>query len=80
MPKKEAHTDLWVYELLKEAGLDLDAQGSSIPEVEKALKSASKKGTGKVGRPEFCGAVKDFLIVIEDKASLDNHIYRNDKN
>ncbi len=77
MPKKEATTDLWVYDLLKEAGLDLDPQGSTIPEVEQALKSASKKGTGKAGRPEFCGAVKDFLIVIEDKASLDNHIHRN---
>lgn len=77
MPKKEAHTDLWVYELLKEAGLDLDPQGSTIPEVEQALKTASKKGTGKAGRPEFCGAVKDFLIVIEDKASLDNHIHHN---
>lgn len=77
MKHKEAHTDLWVYELLKEAGLDLDPQGSTIPEVEQALKTASKKGTGKAGRPEFCGAVKDFLIVIEDKASLDNHIHRN---
>ena len=45
MKHKEAHTDLWVYELLKEAGLDLDPQGSTIPEVEQALKTASKKGT-----------------------------------
>lgn len=77
MPRKEASTDLWVYELLKEAGLDLDPQGSTIPEVEQALKSASKKGTGKAGRPEYCGAVKDFLIVIEDKPNLDKHIHRN---
>lgn len=77
MPKKEAATDLWVYDLLKEAGLDLDPQGSTIPEVEQALKSASKKGTGNAGRPEYCGAVKDFLIVIEDKPSLDKHIHRN---
>ncbi len=77
MPKKEASTDLWVYELLKEAGLDLDPQGCTIPEVEQALKSASKKGTGKAGRPEFCGVVKDFLIVIEDKPNLDKHIHRN---
>ena len=77
MPKKEAATDLWVYELLKEAGLDLDPQGSTIPEVEQALKSASKKGTGNAGRPEYCGAVKDFLIVIEDKPNLDKHIHRN---
>lgn len=77
MSKKEASTDLWVYELLKEAGLELDPQGSTIPEVEQALKSASKKGTGKAGRPEYCGAVKDFLIVIEDKPNLDRHIHRN---
>lgn len=77
MSKKEAATDLWVYELLKEAGLDLDPQGSTIPEVEQALKSASKKGTGNAGRPEYCGAVKDFFIVIEDKPNLDKHIHRN---
>lgn len=28
--KKEAATDLWVHDLLKEAGIELDAQGSSI--------------------------------------------------
>ena len=77
MPNKEASTDLWVYGLLKEADLDLDPQGCTIPEVEQALKSASKKGTGKAGRPEFCGVVKDFLIVIEDKPNLDKHIHRN---
>ncbi len=77
MKLNEAHTDLWVYDLLKEAGLDLDPQGSTIPEVEQALKTASKQGTGKAGRPEFCGVVKDFFIVIEDKASLDNHIHCN---
>ena len=72
MKHKEAHTDLWVYELLKEAGLDLDPQGSTIPEVEQALKTASKKGTGKAGRPEFCGAVKDFLIVIDYNDIINN--------
>lgn len=39
--KKEAATDLWVHDLLKEAGIELDAQGSSIKEIDGALKTAS---------------------------------------
>ena len=68
MAKKEVRTDLWVYELLKEAGISLDPQGSSIKELNDALKTASKSGKGNVGFPEYCGVVKDFVIVIEDKA------------
>lgn len=30
MAKKEVKADLWVYELLKQAGINLDAQGSTI--------------------------------------------------
>lgn len=64
---------MWVNDLLKDAGIKLTAQGSDILEIDNALKSASKKGTGNVGFPEYCGVVKDFVIVIEDKASLDKH-------
>lgn len=78
MAKKEVTTDLWVHDLLKEAEIELDAQGSSIKEIDEALKTASKRGTGNVGFPEYVGVVKDFLIVIEDKASLQNHIKRNE--
>lgn len=79
MPKKEASTDLWVYDLLKEAELKLDPQGSKVKEINEALKTASKSGKGNTGFPEYCGVVGDFLLVIEDKASLNDHIYRNDK-
>jgi hypothetical protein len=79
MAKKEINTDLWVYEMLKEANITLTAQGSNIDEVNEALKTASKNQTGKVGFPEYCGVVKDFLIVIEDKASLDKHIALDNK-
>lgn len=79
MAKKEIKTDLWVYELLKEAGISLDPQGSSIKELNDALKTASKSGKGNVGCPEYCGVVKDFVIVIEDKADTANHIKHNDK-
>ena len=78
MAKKEIKTDLWVYDLLKEAELDLCPQGSNIAELDKALKTASKAQTGKAGYPEYCGVVKDFVIVIEDKADTAAHIKRDD--
>ena len=74
MAKKEVRTDLWVYDLLKQANIHLDPQGSSIKEIDTALKTASKKGTGNVGFPEYVGVVKDYLFVIEDKADLAKHI------
>ena len=77
MSKKEAHTDLWVHDLLSAEGIHLDPQGSTIREIDEALKTASKSGKGNAGRPEYCGVVGDFLIVIEDKAELSNHICRD---
>ncbi|MEG1737965.1 MAG: N-6 DNA methylase [Odoribacter sp.] len=79
MAKKEVKTDLWVYELLKEANISLTAQGCDIQEINEALKTASKSQTGNSGYPEYCGVVKDFILVIEDKASLDKHIFKDDK-
>lgn len=79
MAKKEVLTDFWVNDLLREAKIQLSPQGSTIKEVDEALKTASKAGTGKVGFPEFCGVVKDFLLVIENKADVSYHIKRNDK-
>lgn len=78
--KKEANTDLWVYDLLKEANLDFfSPQGSNIKEIHEALKTASKAGTNNVGFPEYTGIVKDFLIVIEDKANLSLHESRDEQ-
>lgn len=73
-------TDLWVYELLKEANINLVYQGSDIKELNEALSTASKKGTNKQGYPEYCGVVKDFVIVIENKADVSKHIKRNENN
>ena len=80
MAKKEVNTDLWVHELLKEAGIreNFDAQGSNVKEIDEALKTASKKGTGNSGFPEYVGIVKDFLIIIEDKPGLSKHINYTD--
>ena len=46
MAKKEVNTDLWVHELLKEAGIreNFDAQGSNVKEINDALKLPQKKG------------------------------------
>lgn len=74
MAKNEIVTDLWVHDLLNQAEIHLDAQGSNIRELDEALKSASKRGTGGIGYPEYCGIVDGFVIVIEDKANIQQHI------
>ena len=79
MAKKEVRTDLWVFTLLNEADIHLDPQGSTIKELNDALKTASKRGTGKAGFPEYVGVVKDYLLVIEDKADLSHHIKLDSK-
>lgn len=79
MAKKEVKTDAFVRELLKEANISLAEQGCDILEINKALQTASKSQTGNSGSPDFCGVVKDFILVIEDKASLDKHIFKDDK-
>lgn len=79
MAKKEVITDLWVHELLKEAVIGLTPQGCNIKEIDDALKTASKSKTGNVGYPEYCGVVKDFIIVIEDKADVHKHIRLDDQ-
>ena len=79
MGRKEILTDLWVYEMLKEANIDLHPQGSNIKEIDEALKTASKAGTGNVGFPEYSGVVKDFLLIIENKADVSLHEKRNEK-
>jgi len=79
MAKREVKTDFWVHTLLKEAGIELEPQGSSIVEIDRALKTASKSGSGNVGFPEFVGIVKDFILVIENKADITHHIKMNEQ-
>jgi len=67
MAKKEANFDLYVHELLKEAGISASAQGSGVHEIDKALKTASKQQTGKEGFPDFLAVAKDFVLVMENK-------------
>lgn len=70
--KKEANFDLYIHDLLVEAGVQADTQGSNIVPINEALKTASKHQTGKVGFPEYTAAVGDFVLVMEDKADRAN--------
>ena len=45
-----------------------------VKEIDEALSSASKRGTGNAGYPEYVAVVKDFVIIIEDKADTDKQI------
>ena len=58
----ERITDLFISRLLTEAGIVFTPNGSDIKEIKVALKTASKKGTGKVGFPEFIAKSKKFYI------------------
>ena len=64
----EKKTDILIARLLREAGIDAEPNGSQIIEVQEALATSSKRGTGKQGLPEFTAQVGEFVIVIEDKA------------
>ena len=71
---KEKETDFIIKKLLDAAGIECQAEGCAIHEIQVALQSASKRGTVKVGFPEFVGQSDEFIIVIEDKASTDNQV------
>jgi type I restriction-modification system DNA methylase subunit len=69
--KKEKNLDIFISKLLDSAEIRYSADGSSIKEINDALKTASKKGTGRVGFPEFVGISNEFIIVIEDKSDIE---------
>lgn len=78
MARKEVKTDLWVAAQLDECKIRFDAQGSNVKEINEALKSASKRGTGKAGYPEYTAVIGDFVLVIEDKADINKQIKLTD--
>ena len=71
MSKNERVLDFHIGKLLDQANIVYTPNGSSIKEVQDALKTSSKKGTGKAGYPEFTATSGDFLIVIENKANIE---------
>jgi hypothetical protein len=79
MAKKEANFDLYIHGLLKDVGIDATAQGSNVVEIHNALKTATKKLTGKAaGYPEYTAIVCDFVILIEDKPDRSMLVLRDE--
>lgn len=74
MAKKEVKLDLWVAKQLEESSILFDAQGSNVKEINEALSTGSKRGTGRAGYPEYVAVIGDFLLVIENKADLGKHV------
>ena len=80
MSKNERKTDFFIGKLLGVAEITYTPNGSDIKEIQDALKTASKKGTGRAGFPEFVAMSKDFILVVENKADLDKQVvYDSDK-
>jgi len=75
----ERKTDFFIGKLLDLAKIEYTPNGSSIKEIQDALKTASKKGTGRAGFPEFVAKSKDFIIVIEDKAEIEKQANYEDE-
>ena len=73
----EKKTERIVYSHFEKSNdiIHIEEQASDIPKIDKSLKTASKKGTGK-GRPEFLITYNknaDLLILIECKAEITKH-------
>ena len=73
----EKTTDLIISKLLDAANIEHYAESCPIEEINKAM--VSKRGTGKKGFPEYLAISGDFVIVIEDKAKIEDQAkYLND--
>lgn len=80
MADYEKQTDFIIANLLQRAGISFTMNGSDIKEIQEALKTGSKRGTGKKGFPEFVAKSGEFIIVIEDKADTNKQAkYMNEK-
>jgi type I restriction enzyme M protein len=75
----ERKTDILVSKLLEIAKINYTPNGSDIKEIQIALKTASKKRTGKSGFPEYVAISKDFILVIENKSALDKQVLYSDE-
>ncbi|MDR2426964.1 MAG: SAM-dependent methyltransferase [Endomicrobium sp.] len=67
----EKNMDFFIGKLLEQAGIKFEYQGSKIKEISESLRTASKRNSKHAGRPEFTAKVNDFILVGEDKATVD---------
>jgi len=69
--------DQFMRKEIEKINVKYDEQQSSNIEIAEALKTGSKKLSGKSGKPEFLFFSKDYLVVVEDKKDTDKHINLN---
>ncbi|MEB7398450.1 HsdM family class I SAM-dependent methyltransferase [Staphylococcus epidermidis] len=74
-PNEKSGIDEYMNDEIKSLGVKYYRESSGNIEVQNALKSASKRLNGNVGKPEFTFFSKDFFIVVEDKNDVNLHIY-----
>lgn len=75
IPNEKSGIDEFMNDEIKSLGIKYYRESSGNIEVQNALKSASKRLNGNVGKPEFTFFSKDFFIVVEDKNDVNLHIY-----
>ena len=78
MAMNESNFDIYIHDLLREAGIDAEYQYTSIIQLQEALRTASKSQTGEAGKPDFIAVVNGYVLVIEDKADRDKLCMRDD--
>lgn len=71
MNNYESNFDIYIHDLLKEAGIESEYQHTEIAQLNEALSTASKNQTGESGYPDFIAVVEGYVIVIENKADRD---------
>lgn len=72
--------DEFINDEIKSLGVKYYRESSGNIEVQNALKTASKRLSGNVGKPEFTFFSNEFFIVVEDKNDTNLHIYSDNDN
>lgn len=68
---KESNFDMYIRDLLSEAGIQAEYQYTEILQLQEALAAASKSQNGEHGKPDFIAVVNEYVLVIEDKKDRD---------
>ncbi|EFS17899.1 restriction enzyme BgcI subunit alpha [Staphylococcus capitis C87] len=77
-PNEKSGIDEYMNDEIKSLGVKYYREYSGNIEVQDALKSASKRLNGYVGKPDFTFFSREFFVVIEDKNDINLHIYSED--
>lgn len=67
MAKKEVKTDFWVYELLKDADINLTPQGCDIKDIDEALKRLLNQRLEMLAILNIVGSWKILLLLLRTR-------------